>query len=265
MRSMAKWRGGRIEFILDLTGARRPYGPSSLLGDPSRYYTCDLRERLDFHPVDCQRMRMRQITSGIRPPEHLVIFQTEDWILSHRVDSALPGYLILGARMPTNNLSFMRPEALAQLGTLLACSQKALTTVLNPKYLYMSRYGHMAGCALHFHLIPVCEWVMQCFFREPRYHVVRELSCRSAAAGVEETDGAELTLYIWREFCDGPTARSISGPSIKEVVERLKVLMSGSMTDLGTSTRSAGVPTGSDQDPGVSPRGGPDLTAADLG
>jgi diadenosine tetraphosphate (Ap4A) HIT family hydrolase len=57
------------------------------------------------------------VPGTFRPAKHLVILRTEDWVLNHRVDSALPGYLVLGACMPTNDLSVLRPEALAQLGT----------------------------------------------------------------------------------------------------------------------------------------------------
>jgi diadenosine tetraphosphate (Ap4A) HIT family hydrolase len=73
--------------------------------------------------------------SGFDPPKHLVILQTPDWVLNHRVDTVLPGYLMLGARMPTNDLSRMRAEALTELGTLLASAQKALSEILEPKHL----------------------------------------------------------------------------------------------------------------------------------
>jgi len=101
-----------------------------------------------------------------------------------------------------------------------------LTTILKPEHLYIGRYGHTPGHALHFHLIPICGWVKQLFFDDPRYRVLRKLSRHSGAAGADETDGAELTLYVWREFCESPTPPPISGPSVHEVVERAKALMS---------------------------------------
>lgn len=166
-------------------------------------------------------------TAGaFQSPTHLVIVQTEDWVLNHRVDSALPGYLMLGTRVPTNDLSLLRPEALAQLGSLLANAQKALTTILKPEHLYIGRYGHSAGHALHFHLIPICGWVRQLFFDDPRYRVLRNLTHQSPALDADKTDGAELTLYVWREFCESPAPPPISVPSVYEVVERLKVAMS---------------------------------------
>jgi diadenosine tetraphosphate (Ap4A) HIT family hydrolase len=146
-------------------------------------------------------------------------------VLNHRVDSALTGYLVLGARMPTNDLSVLRPEALAQLGTLLANAQRALNTLLRPQHLYIGRYGHTAGHALHFHLIPICGWVRQLFFDDPRYRVLRTLPHHSGALDADETDSAELTLYVWREFCESPAPPPISGPSVHEVVEQLRVLI----------------------------------------
>jgi diadenosine tetraphosphate (Ap4A) HIT family hydrolase len=166
---------------------------------------------------------MTESAAAFQPPENLVILQTEHWSINHRVDSALPGYLMLGVRVPTNELSRLPAAALAELGTLLAQAQLALHTILNPEHLYIGRYGHMAGHALHFHIIPVCGWVKRGFFENPRYHVLRNLSRPSPTA--DETDGAELTLYVWREFCESPDPPAIFGPSVEEVVERLKPLM----------------------------------------
>ena len=133
---------------------------------------------------------MTQSVSALAPRQDLVILQTEDWLLNHRVDTALPGYLMLGARMPTDELSLSPERALAELGTLLARAQRALNAILNPEHLYIGRYGHTAGHAIHFHIIPVCRWVKQAFFRDPRYRVLQGLSGGST---VDETDGAELT------------------------------------------------------------------------
>jgi diadenosine tetraphosphate (Ap4A) HIT family hydrolase len=163
------------------------------------------------------------------PPPRLVILRTEHWMLNHRVDSALPGYLMLGARMPTNDLWRMPPQALAELGTLLARAQEALTATLKPEHLYIGRYGHAPGHALHFHIIPVCAWVKRRFFSDPRHRDLRTFYQPSDAGDAEDkTDGAELTLYVWREFCENPLPPPISDPPIDEVIARLKAFMSPS-------------------------------------
>ena len=123
----------------------------------------------------------------------------------------------------------MRPQALAQIGTLLAKAQKALDEILEPEHLYIGRYGHMAGHALHFHIIPICDWVRQSFFSDPRYRALKDFQ-HSVADAADETDGAELTLYVWREFCENPVPPKILGPPIHEVVERLRICLSGQDT-----------------------------------
>ncbi|HMK80634.1 MAG TPA: HIT family protein [Xanthobacteraceae bacterium] len=160
------------------------------------------------------------------PPAHLVILRTDHWVINHRVDSALPGYLMLGARARTNNLAALPREALHQLGPLLANAQSALTEILKPQHLYVGRYGHSAGFALHFHLIPICAWVKQRFFADPRYRVLQDLADPGSTGDPDGTDGAELTLYVWRAFCESPNPPPISGPSIPEVIERLRALVS---------------------------------------
>jgi diadenosine tetraphosphate (Ap4A) HIT family hydrolase len=172
---------------------------------------------------------MTESVATFQPPENMVILQTEHWSINHRVDSALPGYLMLGVRTPTNDLSRVPPAALAELGTLMARAQLALHAILNPEHLYIGRYGHMAGHALHFHIIPVCGWVKRGFFENPRYRILRNLSgpvpAADATDATDATDGAELTLYVWREFCESPNPPAIFGPSVEEVVGRLKPLM----------------------------------------
>jgi hypothetical protein len=41
-----------------------------------------------------------------------------------------------------------------------------------------------------------------------------------------ETDGGELTLYVWREFCENPVPPRVFGPPIPDVIARLKALLS---------------------------------------
>jgi diadenosine tetraphosphate (Ap4A) HIT family hydrolase len=164
------------------------------------------------------------MSEGFQPPENLIITQTDDWVLNHRADAALPGYLMLGAKAPTHRLAAMSQRALSQLGQLMAAAQDALEAVLAPKQLYIGRYGHGAGHSLHFHIVPVCDWVIRGFFADPRYQPLESLQTPGYGGtdGADWADGADLTLYIWREFCESPRPPAIAGPSIGEVVKRLK-------------------------------------------
>lgn len=154
------------------------------------------------------------------PPSH-ILHETEHWIVNHHLASALPGYLMLGTRAPVSSLAELEPAALAQLGGLMARIQQVMEAQLQPKWLYISRYGHMQGLALHFHFIPVYDWVEKLFWRDERYRSLQTFGSIEAAQSL--TDGAELTFFVWREFGESPTPPVIEGPSVSEVIERLRV------------------------------------------
>ncbi|MDZ3992203.1 HIT family protein [Pseudomonas sp. Teo4] len=150
-----------------------------------------------------------------------IIHESPHWVINHRMDSALPGYLMLSAKQMTNALSALSSDALAELGVLQARIQASLETHLQPKRLYIGRFGHAAGYSIHFHFIPVYHWVEAMFWRDDRYRVLQTFG--SSDSTLSQTDGAELTLYVWREFCERPDPPPIQGPSIDHVIEALRL------------------------------------------
>jgi diadenosine tetraphosphate (Ap4A) HIT family hydrolase len=151
---------------------------------------------------------------------HFIVHETHHWILNHHQSSALPGYLMLGAKTPTTSLAELEPEALAELGGLLARTQLLLERQLQPKHLYISRFGHEPGHPFHFHFIPVYHWVEDLFWKDERYRSLEAFGCAQNASTL--TDGAELTLFIWREFGERPEPPEIQGPPIQEVIGKLR-------------------------------------------
>ncbi|AKS09530.1 HIT family protein [Pseudomonas trivialis] len=149
-----------------------------------------------------------------------VLHQTEHWRLNHHMASALPGYLMLGAKAPIHSLADMPEAALAELGGLLAKTQRVMEAQLKPKWLYISRYGHMPGFPLHFHFIPVYDWVEEAFWRDERYRVLQGFGAQGLTQTA--TDGAELTLFVWREFGESATPPQVQGESIHPVIARLR-------------------------------------------
>lgn len=152
-----------------------------------------------------------------------VLFETDHWQLNHHLTSRLPGYLMLGAKAPIDSLADMPDAALAELGGLLARAQRIMETQLRPKWLYISRYGHMPGFPLHFHLIPVYDWVEAAFWQDERYRQLQRFGSYNPTQLV--TDGAELTLFVWREFGESPTTPATQGPSVAQVINRLRACM----------------------------------------
>ncbi|MGV2052191.1 HIT family protein [Agrobacterium sp. 22-209-1] len=151
-------------------------------------------------------------------PPHLHIARNAHWSINHRVNSALPGYLIIASTKATNDLSDLSVEALSSMGRVFAVVQRALKS-LGARRVYVSRYGHSPGYSIHFHAIPIYEWVEDQFWADHRYRALQQLADRP---GETQADGAELTLFVWREFCERPDPPPIKGPSVTEAIATLR-------------------------------------------
>lgn len=156
---------------------------------------------------------------GLKIPQRFHIGETPDWSVTHRINSALPGYLMISSRMDTNDLSDLSADALGSLGLLFAKAQSALKHVLNAERIYIGRYGHTPGYPIHFHIIPIYKWVEELFWQDDRY---RLLYTFTEGPGESATDGAELTLFVWREFCERVEPPLIKGPSVTEAINILR-------------------------------------------
>ncbi|MDU4253165.1 HIT family protein [Pseudomonas sp.] len=153
------------------------------------------------------------------PATH-IIHQTEHWLLNHHLASALPGYLMLGSKQPVESLADLPEAALAEMGVLMAKVQRILEETLQPKWLYIGRFGHSPGFPIHFHFIPVYAWVEELFWADARYRSLTRFAHGEDAA--TQTDGAELTLFVWREFGEAPVPPAVQGPSVEQVIDWLR-------------------------------------------
>lgn len=105
-------------------------------------------------------------------PQRFHIAETTEWLVSHRMNSALPGYLMVSSNTDTNDLSELPEGALAELGPLLAATQKALKQELYAQRVYIGRYGHSPGYPIHFHVIPIYDWVEELLWKDERYRLL---------------------------------------------------------------------------------------------
>ncbi len=56
----------------------------------------------------------------------------------------------------------------------------------------------MPGHALHFHLLPLHDWISRAFARDVRYHTLQSLNPPDYPIA---PDAAELIAFVWREYC----------------------------------------------------------------
>ncbi|AIC28097.1 hypothetical protein IE4771_CH03003 [Rhizobium etli bv. mimosae str. IE4771] len=104
------------------------------------------------------------------------------------------------------------------MGTVFAKVQHALNS-LGARRVYIGRYGHSPGYPIHFHAIPIYEWVEDLFWKDDRYRLLKQFA---DGPGETPTDGAELTLFVWREFCERTDPPPIKGPSVSETIAILR-------------------------------------------
>ena len=160
------------------------------------------------------------------PPPEFVVWETPHWLVNQRCNAALPGYLMVGAKDPAAaDLADLCPAALAELGMVLQRTQQAIRDVLRPLHLYTCRFGHEAGHTIHFHIIPVCEWVAEAYGRDARYRQLQQFYAHpldGTSAGATEFDGADMTLYICREFAESKTPPPVVGLSVAQVIQCLR-------------------------------------------
>ncbi len=155
------------------------------------------------------------------------IAETGGWLVTHRVNSALPGYLIISSKNFATDLSELSAGTLQELGPLLARVQTNLRHRLGARRVYIGRYGHIPGYTIHFHVIPIYDWVEELFWQDPRYRVLESLR---EGQGKSETDGAELTLYVWREFCERTDPPPATGRTVAEAIQLLRKSMNSSLS-----------------------------------
>ena len=145
------------------------------------------------------------------PPEEMIVCETAHWRVNHRVRCPVPGYLMVGAKAPEAiELSDLAPTALGEIGGLLGRATRILRTELGAERVYVGRYGHEVGHPVHFHVIPVYSWIVAAYHADPRYAVETK------------PDGASLTLFIWREYCEKASPPVCPGPSVIEAVATIR-------------------------------------------
>lgn len=141
----------------------------------------------------------------------MLIYETSNWLLKHRADSKLPGYLILAAKNKTDSLSGLPSNALNELGLLQAQSTRYLETRLKAKLVYICRWGHEPGYSPHFHIVPLYDWVKNAYIADPLWLEFEP-----------NPDGPVYFTYITRAFIENEASPAVLGPSIDEVIHILR-------------------------------------------
>ena len=153
------------------------------------------------------------------PPPWSIVLQTELWTLNHNIDARIPGYLMLSPNRSVSDFSDLSNAELSSMGHLISIATTAIKTTLSPENIFISRYGVTSGFSLHFHIIPVHEWVKRLFSQDIRYQTLKDFK---GSKFVDFPDGADWTLFIWREFVESENPPPCEGPSVADTISLLR-------------------------------------------
>lgn len=157
------------------------------------------------------------------PRNEFFVYETDHWYVNQRVDSTLPGYLMVGAKEPKAvDLTQLSEDALSEMGTVLGMVTGALQRLFQPEHLHICRFGHDTGHSVHFHVIPIYKWVKEAYRRASR-------EGETQVRYPDFTDGASLTLFVSEEFGRGRTPCEIVEPSIGAVIQVLRETLNTGM------------------------------------
>lgn len=117
-----------------------------------------------------------------------LVFSTNHWQVGHRRDARYPGYLIASSRHQCSELFSLPDEALAQLGTTLARTERILRTAYSPMKVIFYKLGFSSGFSCHFHIAPVTRELMEEVARHPDY--------------ASDPDGNDAMLFLSRVYCE---------------------------------------------------------------
>ncbi len=160
----------------------------------------------------------------------MIVKESRYWLVNQRVDVRIPGYLMLTPKdQSIVNFADLGSEAALEMGVMLQTVARTIEERLRPKHLYVGRYGHMNGHHLHFHLIPVYEWLAKAFREDARYHVLRQFDTPGVLNSGQVTgfDGAEMTFFIWREYAEGNKPLPPECPDMAFVLGLLREALRG--------------------------------------
>jgi diadenosine tetraphosphate (Ap4A) HIT family hydrolase len=94
----------------------------------------------------------------------LMIFEDEMFSLEQSAACPMPGYLILRLKGPETSLAQLAPETATLLGTMLACSAKAIEQAVKAERVYVLSFCEVDP-RLHFHLFPRSAWLLKEYFK----------------------------------------------------------------------------------------------------
>lgn len=140
--------------------------------------------------------------------DNVKLWQGEYCQINQNTSYGIPGYLFVNSiGSGSSRFNSLNPRAHSEFGRAIGLAACALENVLQPVHVFAGKFGMVPDHALHFHVIPVQDWMIAAFEADPRWHGFRSQNPEGFPA---VPDAAELIAFFWRHYCfSGFGAKSI--------------------------------------------------------
>lgn len=131
--------------------------------------------------------------------DNKTLWQGHHWQINWNFGFTLPAYLFVNSLHPQNTrFSDLPHAAYAELGPAINLATSTLETAFSPHNILCGKFGLVPGFAIHFHVVPIYDWVLDEFGKQDGYDCLQTLNPPGYPVA---PDGSELLAFIWRHYC----------------------------------------------------------------
>ncbi len=114
-------------------------------------------------------------------------------------------------------------ESLSEMGLIIEQAVTAIKNAFKPKHIFVSKYGVEPGNVIHFHIIPIYDWIDEMIAADENYSFIETLYDPNLPM---KYDAADYLLFIWRELTEKAHQSGIDPVNIDESIQILKNCLS---------------------------------------
>lgn len=127
------------------------------------------------------------------------LFQGQYWDININSSFGVPGYLFVrNSRGNGDRFSDIQPNEYEEMGRMIGLATSAAEHCLDVERVFTGKFGLDAGHPLHFHIVPIYEWILDDFNQQTDLIALK----KTYPDGYPVIpDGAELLKFVWHKYC----------------------------------------------------------------
>lgn len=162
-----------------------------------------------------------------------ILYKGKYWDININLAFGVPGYLFV-RHLGINGDRFtdINPTEYAEMGKIIGLATSAAEHCLNVDRVISGKFGLDAGHPLHFHIIPLYDWILADFSQKTDLEQLQKTYPNNYPV---IPDGAELVKFIWHHYCfTGHTPQHIKDiTNLDDIVQEISHYIDTNKTEFG--------------------------------